>query len=1118
MVSQNLDKIIAMINNSHRRICLFLGAGADISSGGKLFSNVKKSAINLFTEYNAELMSESMIDKQFEETMDSVPQLHSREILLEEINTANASSIISDGYKFLVLMAKYGLIDAVVTTNFYDYLEKAQQEMLVDVFDIWSNDDKSKSIEPAFQKTLYLKLHGDVTSRHVTHLTQNEIERKVYPKKVISKLKKIFQEDMLIFIGYSGMDGVLTDVISKVGKAINCVFWINPSFNNESSLINLLSNNMVYGKYTFDEFVMKLALSRLGNINLDVHEQPFIYGWIKAKSKRSLTNIVNKNKIVIERPECDALKTQSRFCILSGKSGIGKTCVVEYYIKNIAKNEILYINAEYNPCISIIERIVSTLGYNADSPLLVLYNLCIWCAKNKVYLTFVIDGIVEQSCESIEELVTFINTVKNNGFIRFILVSRATMIVKKISQFVPSNDISSILVRPFSTDEILALAKHYKLENHIEGKNIEYMQDPLVCDLMLFFLSNSHIRHGNFFESVETAFSERLNKKPQLLHDYLIDIAKSEYLNAIPSEESIQYITDTGLLSQSAPHYFKHDIFKTYYLQEYLFRNEVERNNSIDNLLKHLHENIRPDNKLYNAYLIHYIISEETNVRDHLLELNQILCACCTIEAIAFCRNCILHYAKYYPLEYCSALNSLQSFEFHDDMTVSIIEGVQTLVSDDMYYNAIVLFQNHGEFIYDTTLYSIDRFCTSIMQFDNEHEQNKYFITYSAKVFSGSVEVKLYKLIYALMRLDIEKYWYSCIEEIINLITSTMKCCSPDRLLRIIIKYSYNILFNSGSDIEADFQSIAFNSKLMQIMSDVVSGEALDSASYLFLLDLTANINNMCVFMLSNLIVILSMQNDQVKTMSMAKQIVDTNDHLLPENLDFLFSSVFMSLYYCNPNNRDDFVEFFETALKKHEVLLFSQPVNTRKSTYRRFSEEFERIFEDGFNPLAFLFYTSNLEDESNRLHQYYDICNHLCNTGNINKILVIVHAVGQMISIFPREGFSVLANIVKYSDHPIVRKGIIRILQENMIRYPVQTHEFINEHLNLSDSELTQTYKKAQNIMIRSRTLEQLHWCRFLYICQQKEPELIKKILISITKSRSLKRFIALMIGQGTA
>ena len=76
----NINHIVSCIKsiradtNPKKGICVFLGAGADLTSGGKLFRDLKKS----FLEYEGEPILESITDQQldalFEERIERLSQ------------------------------------------------------------------------------------------------------------------------------------------------------------------------------------------------------------------------------------------------------------------------------------------------------------------------------------------------------------------------------------------------------------------------------------------------------------------------------------------------------------------------------------------------------------------------------------------------------------------------------------------------------------------------------------------------------------------------------------------------------------------------------------------------------------------------------------------------------------------------------------------------------------------------------------------------------------------------------------------------------------------------------------------------------------------------------------
>lgn len=1115
MKSENLETIISLIRSSNRKICLFLGAGADVSSGGKLFSTLKKDTIDTFSDCDPDILNASQIDEYFENTIDVVESMHSREVLLNEVNNQTKCDI-SDGYKMLVLMAKHGIINAVITTNFFDYLERAQEEMRLNVFDSISNTDIEivNSQNVYSQKALYLKIHGDANKKHISHLTRNEIDSKRYPASIADKLLYHLENDIVIFVGYSGLDTMITNLIESQNDKIKKVFWINPSYNDDSRLLQIFSNNIIYGAYSFDEFMIQLGLNALNNIYLDAQTPTFIYSWLKEKAKKSTEVARCSRKVNIERQEHVLLQKPQKIHMVYGETGMGKTYFVEYYIKHSSKNDILYLNLDYSSNNSIIAEIVKTFGFITDSPFPILYNICSWYLKNKKYLTIIIDAIPNICNEGINELLSFIDTIKSNNNIDFILVSRKALTKDKIPSSL-HNYINYIEIKTFCEKDIKKVANCYGIKTYSGEINTNCLTNPLICDLAFCYFSKSNKQFENIYDAIETAIAEKLNINPQLFHNSLINIAQAEYNEIILEKESIDFLFDTGLINTDKPYYFKYELFKNYYLKKYLFRDDIEEKTNISILLSYLKGESILNDLFYNACLVHYSQAYNTNIIcQSLLKLNEILNLCCTPLAIKFCKICLNNISSNSPDFLCDSLKVVGK-RFNPELIKIVLEETQALKDDKLAYDILKIYQSSTDFTYEAALYSLDRFCNRIIELENKKEINMYFLQYGDAVFGGNAAIKLCKLLYILMRTDLEVKHYSHVNIVKDFISGIASKCKVNELISFLEKYSYNILFNSDDDIESNYKAISYEDELIQLINHVLSGNTLKVNQYIYLISITDDINNMLIFLLANIIVIKSMINNYDGTLSVIRQTLTENDCFKPQNIDFIFSSAFMSLYYCEPKNRNDFVELFEYTYNNHQMVLFSQPTSTRRSTTKKFSEEFDRIFEDGFNPIAFLFYTSNLESDDNRLKQYWKICEELCESGNISKILVVIHAIGQMISVFPREGFLALEKVTKYRNYEIINRGIIRILQEYLTRYPLETREYIRCYYQNDNLDIIVPYNKTKDKMIYSRTLEQLHWVRLLYSFKSEKQDVISNILECIINTKSLGAFIAMLLGQ---
>jgi hypothetical protein len=120
--------------NQRSRICLFLGAGADISSGGLSFAALKREALEAFSGRAIfDVTLQERLDARFDELFAELPP-DDRARLIETLFRRMQTLTPSDAYKLLVLLAEVGGVDAVVTTNFDVMLEHAEQALGRDLF------------------------------------------------------------------------------------------------------------------------------------------------------------------------------------------------------------------------------------------------------------------------------------------------------------------------------------------------------------------------------------------------------------------------------------------------------------------------------------------------------------------------------------------------------------------------------------------------------------------------------------------------------------------------------------------------------------------------------------------------------------------------------------------------------------------------------------------------------------------------------------------------------------------------------------------------------------------------------------------------------------------------
>ena len=332
-------------------------------------------------------------------------------------------------------------------------------------------------------------------------------------------------------------------------------------------------------------------------------------------------------------------------------------------------------------------------------------------------------------------------------------------------------------------------------------------------------------------------------------------------------------------------------------------------------------------------------------------------------------------------------------------------------------------------------------------------------------------------------------------------------------------KYSYNVFFNAGEDFDEQFSSCK-NKIILKLIDTVLNNGKITVDDFRYLIELNTDINNSWTFILSNIIIIQAMKNYPNETYSLLKDFFDNKINIQVQHLDFFFSSLFWALYINYPYNRDKFTSVFEKIIYKYDRILFMFPESKRRASVNKFSEEFQRTFEDGFNPLAFYFYTSlykSVVEKSyewnkghNDLKAYWQLTDYLSNLGNYSDIIRIVHALGQMISIYPKEGYLALENLANYNE-PIVRKGIIRLYKENYIRFSEITKREIEKNIFKFKKDEVDEIIYNTDSFLENRTLEQLHWARIFYNLEQiKNVNVSQKFLRCMLHTNSCSGFLS--------
>jgi hypothetical protein len=215
------------------RIALFLGAGADISAGGLTFRELKRGLVTRFgTRPVSAATPDTTIDAAFQDILTDTLRQDDRGHVIDQIFRDAGATEPSDSYRLLILLAARGAIDALVTTNFDCMLERAEAELGLNVLHIMGPGiarPPAVTGQVSKAKVPYLKLHGDTSARIVPNVTDAELANQRYDPAMVSMLDDLLRRHVFVFVGYSGWDVQLAQLIgTSVAEHGTRIFICNP--------------------------------------------------------------------------------------------------------------------------------------------------------------------------------------------------------------------------------------------------------------------------------------------------------------------------------------------------------------------------------------------------------------------------------------------------------------------------------------------------------------------------------------------------------------------------------------------------------------------------------------------------------------------------------------------------------------------------------------------------------------------------------------------------------------------------------------------------------------------------------------------------------------------------
>jgi hypothetical protein len=1205
-------------DSSNNSICLFLGAGADISSGGRTFTDLKMDCLREFSEVSLpSLLSPERVDEHFNEFFDTLVSKKLRASVIDFLFHGMDEIRPSDGYKLLVLLAKVGIIDAVVTTNFDTVLEAAQRELGLDVFQIYAQGVASPCLTGKRlllpPRPPYVKLHGDIKAKHITHLTAREIKEKPYDRSFSRLLQQILTTHTIIFIGYSGNDEAFAREMAKASaKTPRPIYWCNlASLKSDSPLaLALQGGELIQIKATFEQILSEASVYSLRNLTLLESKPHFLLPLLKDrincaneqfissyayKDSSTRLSLLQARQSTLDQIAAFRFNSERPLAVLTGLSGVGKTtllCQLYDAEERASLPRLLLLRARGVTSTDFSQELAVRLGYAADNPLALLYELSAWLRSNGQQLLVAIDGLNEFAWSSVrcldlfKEILRVALWIQPHNSLKLLITMRPETWnelysvldhgdLKKVlwneSEF--PDDLRAIHLARFSSQEMAAAydsyARHFGVATPLRQLSDEMkkqMADPYYLDLALKQGGNVDPDRAPF-QLYGQAFDDALERslgrgKAQSLDNGLLRLAAlglseriTEFeLSSLESlrfgPEELRILREIPILQKSGKttYSFVHDRVHEYYLARAISEFSLVQVRSWGELTKAV-EQARSYPRLAVA-LLQCIVHSPQPRREHYLKIILDGLGARSIapsgshdpadeQTIDFCKDVFSTLAAEYPEDFCEVVNScLDRPELHDERNILcrllirvsrslplrlalplFLRARKRLASESGHEAEIFLYDKVSESLLDSP---ITGYLTS---FDRE--------PLSEFIFEPGIErwhsaLRLLGIIARLspdnMHPDEWKYLSTSISRQLDRVFSGYglpKAAEAD-LADMVLRNSNTLLFNAGPSVIDGYFMNDERRELREIFKEIDEGRPLSLEQVSHLRSYVQQLDQNVEFIIANLFFVISMKLDRASTLHLFSNYYDLFDHRTStEELDFFLSALCLSHLALGLPCQALMASYMERMLVELPQISLGYPGAARGERRALFIDPFDQQFEDGFNPLAFYFYNAPSELRRSRryadylsfAHEEYDcvplywrFLEHHEGQQNSIGVVRIIHALGQMIGLWPIEGLVALEKLVGRTE-PTVRRATIRVLAEANVRFPVETSLMMSR----AGSGFTEAERRrihwAGDSNIAYRALEQLHWARVMYFLDQRDASgrALNKIADALVKSFSL-------------
>lgn len=1166
-------------------IAMFLGAGMDIAAGGMTFQALKAEVVSQARSIpHLGTMEDILIDDLFQKIIDDELENEDRGGIVSGAFRRLNELTPSEGHLLVALLARQGAIDRVVTTNFDTLIEKAEAEIGERIFQVYAPglaQPDMKDGEPLISpRPAYIKLHGDLDVRRVTHLSRDEIEHRAYEQPIAALLKQTFSTHRVFFIGYSGYDHVVAKVIRDAGGLGQVCYWVNPFPPNIDAPVvrEIGSDKIKHVASKSDAFMRAIVKEALSRTDLLVEPNVFIESLVSERIKRAnarflashdKTSVEDRAKLLQPRPSVDAKiaafrkDRSSSLALLVGPSGVGKSTIAVRLCDGQDKEpfpSVLAIAAKSMIDTDVASRILSELETGSGRSTLRLFDFSAWLAVRRLDLLVIIDGLNEFSQDT-ENISRFLRAVID-ALYRVTPHRRLKILVslreETWSEVLPLLDIvdlkrvlwstegadddsvSVISVGLFDEKETKrafeAYARKYRADAAWRATSLEMRRmiaDPFVLKEVMTTnvpLSSSMVSRELMGSILRSKLGKKLSSgRVEALMEELTQQVKA---SGGPSQINVSsfdlaeigLLLDTNILQHTSRNRYQFFHDRTY---EFFLARALENDWPIadfEDLASELKRS--KDDRHRHAALLSCFVAPDPSIQrsnhqvlqDAVFVLEQPTMPQSDVSVIKlFVTDLLAETARQNPRYLVDVLSTeaFRSLSSSGWYARRLVRAAVLLPDDEAY--AIWMealkapkreLQIEAEILlYDRVANRItERGARNLELLKAEPIRQFFYPSMSSPVIPVARILLLASRLGPdnLSRIEWANFVKAVRTEVNRLVQEIDRPKSLEDRKALAAPFvglddadANRFLFNAkASWLDTHFQGHSRVNAFKDAIVRLETGEALSTTAFFELAEHASLIGEFVDFIALNLLCALSYRTDRKGTLAAFHSIAAGFGPTTPaELIDLFLSCLFVSIAL-NGENAFQLVDTYTRQLvSRCPQMYLVNPGEVRCQRHGRFLDDFDLQFEDGFNPLAFYFYHApsserrevsfrrSLETDATAapvVPLYAELLDRFERNRQGKGIIRIVHALGQMVSVWPYRGLDALAPLTGRQE-PTVRRAVKRVLAEAYARFPVDCELMLERVGTAFSSDDLYEIRCADDPRLSQRTLEQTQWCRIL-------------------------------------